>query len=113
MRCPCGAEVEPGKEKCAQCQALEAKVQVLTPEEKQQFQGVTIEQEGESIGKNPGSSGFNSGSRIYVKQVSFGSGTGLMVKLLVGAVIAALVVFIAMPVALLLLAVGFIWLILR
>lgn len=112
MRCTCGAEVEPGKEKCAQCQSLEAKVQLLTPEERQHFQGVTIDQEGESAEEHSGSSGFHSGSRIYVKQVSFGSGTSLIVKLLIGAAIASLVVFIAMPLALMLLAVGVIWLIL-
>ena len=52
MKCSfCGKELERGTQECPYCHcSIEAEVQVLRPEERDTFDGVTIEQDGNAEG---------------------------------------------------------------
>ena len=87
---------------------------MLRPDERDDFNGLTIQQGGESENatgfkeETPGNYEYRSegpGHRVYVRQVSFGSHMGFLTKLLIVAVILFLV-FVALPVALIVLAVS-------
>lgn len=115
MRCPeCNAEIADVGSDCEKCGYKAASVKVLRPDERDDFQGLTIQQGDGSSGQTPyvdgqsGSYEYRSegpGHRVYVRQVSFGSKPfGFLTKLIVIAVILFLV-FIALPVALVLMAV--------
>ena len=115
MKCPkCGAEMETDASICSRCAAETSEVKVLRPDERDDFNGLTIQQGGESDnatgfrGETPGNYEYRSegpGHRVYVRQVSFGSHMGFLTKLLILAVILFLV-FVALPVALIVLAVS-------
>ncbi len=114
MRCAhCGAELRPGEQQCSNCCQTETAVQVLTPEEKRQFQGVTLEQEGETeTGSCYKDGNSQSDRRIYVRQINL-TGTGLLTKLFFGAILAVLI-FIVLPITLFFAFAGIvIWLLLR
>ena len=127
MRCSqCNEEMEQASTVCSRCGHEAAEVKVLRPDERDGFQGLTIQQ-GEDpspgSGSQTGSSGNyeyrseNAGQRVYVRQVSFGSGSsgafGFLSKLIVLAVILFLV-FVALPVALVLMAAfSLVWWLLR
>ena len=115
MRCPeCNAEIANVGSDCEKCGYKAAPVKVLRPDERDDFQGLTIQQGGESPGQAPYTDGQSGnyeyrsegpGHRVYVRQVSFGSKPfGFLTKLIVIAVI-LFFVFIALPVALVLMAV--------
>ena len=115
MRCPeCNAEIANVGSDCEKCGYKAAPVKVLRPDERDDFQGLTIQQGGESPGQAPyadrqsGNYEYRSegpGHRVYVRQVSFGSKPfGFLTKLIVAALI-LFFVFIALPVALVLMAV--------
>lgn len=55
MKCSfCGKELERGTQECPYCHcSIEAEVQVLRPEERDTFDGVTIEQDGNAGRRNP------------------------------------------------------------
>ena len=105
MQCPkCKAEQPAQQDRCSQCGYQDVPVQVLTPNERENFQGMTIQDE--EPRQNP---------RIYVRQVHIGSSglTGLLLKLFLLAAV-LIVVFVFLPMALLLLAAGALgWFILK
>ena len=115
MRCPkCGGEMETDSSICSRCAAETGEVKVLRPDERDDFNGLTIQQGGESENatgfkeETPGNYEYRSegpGHRVYVRQVSFGSHMGFLTKLLIVAVILFLV-FVAFPIALIVLAVS-------
>ena len=115
MRCPeCNEEIANIGSDCEKCGHKAVEVKVLRPDERDDFQGLTIQQGGGPAGESlytagqSGSYEYRSegpGHRVYVRQVSFGSKPfGFLTKLIVIAVILFLV-FIALPVALVLMAV--------
>ena len=108
----CGADTEPGQDICINCRQ-KPEVTVLPPEERENFAGLTIEQDPDR--KDYHQSGPNhSHPHVFVRQFSFRSTKGhLLLKLLIGAVFLVIVIF-ALPVALIFLAFFIInWLFLR
>lgn len=107
MKCiACGAEIQPDKQLCALCMELEHKVQVLTPEEKQDFSGITIEQDqGKQTNEYDDYLDNDEKQRIYVRHVNFNMGqTGIVTKIILGIIFAGLLV-IALPIAILVLSI--------
>lgn len=116
MRCPkCNAEMEDGREVCSRCGCEAApEVKVLRPEERDGFQGLTLRQDGTEEDRSryredrSGDYEYRNegpGHRVYVRQVSFGSGSsGWLTKLLMAAIVLFLL-FVALPAALILMAV--------
>lgn len=107
MKCiACGAEIQPDEQLCAVCIELEHKVQVLTPEEKQDFSGITIEQD--HRGQTNEYDDYldnDEKQRIYVRHVNFSMGqTGIVTKIILGIIFAGLLI-IALPIALLALSI--------
>ena len=108
----CGAETNPGEDTCINCRR-QSEVTVLSPDERENFHGLTIEQDqngkeyhrSETNGPNP---------RVFVRQFSFGSAKGsLFLKLLLGAAF-LVIIMLALPIALIFLAFFIInWLFLR
>ena len=100
MKCPtCGREIAPPDKECPDCAAREAQVKVLTPAERENFQGVTLDSgpTGERAGE--GSYSYESKGphhRVYVRRVSFGGKTSPWTKLVILAVI-GVVVFVILP----------------
>ena len=93
----CGALVQDGEEKCSNCRSIENQVKVLSLEEKQRFDGITLEQDSKEQGhyeyeKN------NTNHKIYSKQISL-NGTSLFTKIMIGIIVAVMLV-IALPIAL-------------
>ncbi len=110
----CGAETKPGEDICNNCRR-HPEVTVLSPGERENFQGLTIEQD--QNGKDydhPAGNESNPRPRVFVRQFNFGSGKGsLLLKLLLGAVFLVVIVL-ALPLALIFLAFFIInWLFLR
>jgi len=105
MQCPkCNAELPAQQARCSQCGYQDVPVQVLTPNERENFQGMTIQDE-EPRPK----------PRIYVRQVHIGSvgPLGFLLKLFLLATV-LIVVFVFLPMALLLLAAGVLgWFVLK
>ncbi len=120
MQCSkCGHELDQ-EGRCSFCGAAEdEKVHVMSPEEKTRYNGITIEETPEQSGQQyRQSKQERTGPGIFIKHIDLGSLTGgnwamkLAVLLLVAAVVAFLV-FIALPVALIGIAIGaVVWLIL-
>ena len=116
MRCPkCGASLDTDSSICSRCAAETVEVKVLRPDERDEFNGLTIQQGGEAEHttefreETPGNYEYRNegpGHRVYVRQVSFGSQSmGFLTKLLIVAVI-LFFIFVALPVALIVLAVS-------
>lgn len=116
MRCPkCGAAMDTDSSICSRCAEETVEVKVLRPDERDDFNGLTIQQGGEADNttgfreETPGNHEYRSegpGHRVYVRQVSFGSQSmGFLTKLLIVAVI-LFFIFVALPVALIVLAVS-------
>jgi RNA polymerase subunit RPABC4/transcription elongation factor Spt4 len=101
MRCEqCGAEVDATGKTCPECGHSVGMVEILTPEEREGFQGLTIE--------TPGSGGARQDDYSYeyhepqtgvdVRKFNFNTGHGnLLNRILVGLVIAG-VFFLALPI---------------
>ena len=117
MRCPkCGGESDEVGSVCKRCAVREPEIKVLSPDERDDFNGLTIQQGNE---REPGpdypqwpadsSREYHSegpGHRVYVRQVSFGSqSTGILTKLVVAAVVLFLL-FVALPLALIIMVVS-------
>lgn len=110
MQCPkCGGEAE-ANGFCKKCVGGEPEIKVLNPEERDNFNGLTIQQgnerePGPDYPQWPSDSNHEyrsegPGHRVYVRQVSFGSqSTSLLTKLLIAAVMIFLL-FVALPIAL-------------
>lgn len=105
----CGAELLEGQE-CPYCKNA---VRKLTPEENKSFDGVTIDQEAGKTGfeANDAQRGRTSNRYVYINMGFRNS--GFLTKLLIGAFLAGLIVFIALPVAMVALAGVVLWLIFR
>ena len=102
----CGAEIEADEQECSKCIEMGNKVQVLTLEEKQHFNGITVEQdEGEEQGEDQyGDSRAHQGNQqMYSKQFSISS-TSLLTKLFLGIILAG-VIFVALPVAIVIISI--------
>jgi len=115
MRCPTFNEEMDGENStCSRCSGDAAEVKVLPPDERDDFKGLTIQQ-GEDATTGSGDRGSASGNyeyhsegpghRVYVRQVSFGSQPfGFLTKLVIAAMI-LFFIFVALPVALVLMVV--------
>ena len=125
MRCSkCGGELD-AEGFCQSCTAGEPEIKVLSPDERDDFHGLTLQQgddpykqqehfqsEGQAGNYEYRSEG--PGHRVYVRQVSWGSqSTSLLTKLAIAAVILFLL-FVALPIALVIVAVSSVlWWLLR
>ena len=99
---------------CNRCSGKAAEVKVLRPDERDDFRGLTILQDSGSTAEpenregSPGNYEYRSegpGHRVYVRQVSFGSQPfGFLTKLVIAAMI-LFFIFVALPVALLLMVI--------
>lgn len=105
----CGAKLLEGQE-CLKCKNA---VRVLTPEENKSFGGITIDQDVSGNGYRETSSkgGSSSDRRIYITVSSHNY--GLLTKLFIGAILAGLIMFIALPVAMLALGGVVLWIVFR
>ena len=116
QRCSkCAAEIEEGKNCCPDCGNQCSAVQILTPQEREQFHGVTI-QDAETLRDSYSEYGSDeTRQRVYVRHVQIDSTgpTGFLVKVIFLAIV-LLFVFIFLPMALLLVAAGLLgWFLLR
>ncbi|MBP2628668.1 MAG: hypothetical protein H6Q68_3379 [Firmicutes bacterium] len=93
----CGAGVEADEQQCSKCREMENKVQVLTLEERQYFNGITLEQDQPEEGRHYEYQDSNVKQQMYSRQFNISS-TGFLTKLLLGVILAGLV-FIALPIA--------------
>lgn len=97
----CGYSLAEGETSCSNCGKPVSPISVLSPDERESFDGITIDQEG------AGRSGRNdrpNQQRVYVRQVHFGGNntlSGLLSLLAIGFVV-AVILFFAVPAVLLL-----------
>lgn len=127
MQCPdCKEELRPEETHCSRCGREVVEVKVLRPEERDNFRGMTLSQGEETTTRSEGWTGREGnyeyrsegpGHRVYVRQVSFGSGGvkpfGFLTKLLIAALVLFLL-FVALPLALLVAAVfSLVWWLMR
>lgn len=94
----CGANVEGDEQECSDCREIESNVQVLSAEERQHFNGITLEQDVREEKNDEWYERNNANQRVYVKQFSMGN-TNLLTKIVIGIILVGLVV-IALPIAL-------------
>ncbi len=124
MRCPkCNEEMDGVENLCRRCAGETSEVQVLRPDERDDFKGLTIQQ-GPDASNQTGYQETDAdnfeyrsegpGHRVYVRQVSFGSQPfGFLTKLALAAMI-LFFIFVALPVALVMMAVfSIIWWLVR
>lgn len=96
----CGAEIQSDTGQCSKCKKIESNVQVLTPEEKRDFGGITIEQDPEKGTEEQYTyQGYNANQRIYVKHINVGKPIGLFTKMILGIIFVGLII-VALPIAL-------------
>ncbi len=107
MKCfQCGFEMDDAAASCPNCGAEQGKVQILPPEERENFQGLTIEAERGPAGDDD-YRGEGPRRRVYVHRVDLGSTPGgLFLKLIIAGVLLFLVIM-ALPLALLVIGVIF------
>ena len=108
MKCSfCGKELERGTQECPYCHcSIEAEVQVLRPEERDTFDGVTIEQDGNAEGGTRVED-MRTERRAYeqIRVHSFGCGSGILMTLLIlGGILA--IFFFLLPTFLIFAAIG-------
>lgn len=114
MKCSfCGKELERGTQECPYCHCrIEAEVQVLRPEERDTFDGVTIEQDG-STENGARMEDASTEHRAYeqntggpqIRVHSFGCGSGILMTLLIlGGILA--IFFFLLPTFLIFAAIG-------
>lgn len=114
MKCSfCGKELERGTQECPYCHCrIEAEVQVLRPEERDTFDGVTIEQDGstengarmEEASTERRAYEQNTGGQ-QIRVHSFGCGSGILMTLLIlGGILA--IFFFLLPTFLIFAAIG-------
>jgi ribosomal protein L40E len=96
MQCAkCGREIGPQATECPYC-ASKGEVRVLSREERENFDGVTLGDES-SAGGDYTYESQGARNRVYVRQVNFGSGgTSIWTKLAIVAVI-GLLLFVVLP----------------
>lgn len=110
----CGNQLNPGETNCPICRHSIDEVEVLTPEEKNNFQGMTIEAIDNDEKDRYRDEHRTGQQKIYFKQTHLNlSGTSLLTKLVIAAFV-VFMVFIALPILLLILSLVLIgWLLLR
>lgn len=110
MKCPhCGRETAPHEAGCPHCRENEAQVKVLTPAERENFQGVTLDDGPADDERRDRYESGGQRQRVYVRQVSFGGKSSLLTKLVILAVV-GVVVFIILPMFFLFFAAaGLVW----
>jgi RNA polymerase subunit RPABC4/transcription elongation factor Spt4 len=120
MRCErCQTEFDNDSKVCPECGHSVGTVEVLSPEEREDFRGLTIESPGP---KEKPSAGYSyeyqdSGKGVYVRRFNFNAGKAeLLNRILVGLIVVGLL-FLAFPMLFMFLAVmvigGFLSLLLR
>ncbi|MDR7867438.1 MAG: hypothetical protein RIN56_11515 [Sporomusaceae bacterium] len=109
MKCPtCGRDTASHETGCPYCRDSEAQVKVLTPAERENFQGVTLD-DGPEDERRDRYDNAGQRQRVYVRHVSFGGKSSLLTKLVLLAVV-AVVVFVVLPMFFLFFAaVGLVW----
>lgn len=101
MRCcpECGKERDASVEKCPYCEQ-ELQITVLSPQERETFQGVTINQDtDEGREENYQYTGYGPNHRVHIRHVHVSGGSfwsKLLIALTIMAFLAALV-FVALP----------------
>ena len=104
----CGAHLNPDQQICPDCQH-NSTVTVLSPEERESFNGLTIQ----DIAGNDQSQEHNSNPHVYVRHFSFGTTHGnWLIRLLVGAIFLLVIIF-ALPIVLISLAIFIIFFIIN
>ncbi len=98
----CGFQLENEEQQCPVCKGTESNVQVLTRKERQEFDGITLEQE-ETQDASAGYTYHATGQRQYRKSFTIAP-TSLFTKVVVGIIFAALLVLV-LPVALFLIGI--------
>lgn len=109
MRCAnCGREIEPPANEC-RCCADGGQVRELTPEERENFQGVTLSEE-PAAGRDYTYESRGPHHRVYIRRMSFGGGrTSIWTKLVILAVL-GLLAFVVLPMFFLFFAIaGVVW----
>jgi uncharacterized membrane protein len=105
MQCnTCGTELDERNGTCPRCHIKSGKVQILSPEERENFNGITIEQDNGNKRTDQSGSSFR---KVFVFQLA---SVGAMLKLIIsGLLLIAVTLF--FPLSLLLIAIlGFNWL---
>jgi hypothetical protein len=101
MRCErCGAEIHDAGKTCPECGHSFREVEVLTPEEREGFQGITIESPGSRRERDEDYSYeyHDPEKRVYVRRFNLNTGPGgLLNRILTGLIIAG-VLFLAFPI---------------
>lgn len=102
MRCDqCQAEIGAESQRCPHCGAEQPTVEVLSPEERENFQGLTIETE--SPGREQRSEGYSGDEYfdprrgVYVRRFSFGESQNNWLSRIVIGLIVIGVLFLAFP----------------
>ncbi len=97
MECnKCGRQLSETETDCPYCKAESQPVHILTPEERQDFKGVTIEQDSDNRYSDTQyeRSQYSANERIFVRQVKFNSlSGGWFSKLVWGVILAGIVMF--------------------
>lgn len=100
----CGFQLENEEQQCPACKGTESNVQVLTRKKRQEFDGITLEQEEtQDASASAGYTYHASGQRQYSKSFTIAP-TSLFTKVVVGIIFAALLVLV-LPVALFLIGI--------
>jgi hypothetical protein len=97
MRCyKCGTEIETENGSCPNCgERLDgSEVEVLPPEERDEFQGITIEQNPQTSGERGYYEYHDPHKGVYVRQINLSGKGGWLSRILVGLIIFALIFFI-------------------
>lgn len=117
MRCEkCNREIDEVIGKCSFCdETITENIRVLTPEEKSHYQGVTIDTNNETNEERSRYDHAKPNQKIYVRKIDFNGSnwiTRIAIFVLLAA-IAAFLLFVAVPVALIGIGVGVVvWLVL-
>ena len=111
MNCSiCGSERQAGEEHCEICNAKENKVKVLTSEENQYFDGITVEQDFDQRAKSHESYQKEyRDARIYTTEFKI-IPTSFLTKLVIGiilAMMAAVLFFVALPIVMVVIGIAF------
>jgi hypothetical protein len=101
MRCEqCGTEFSDDCRVCPECSHSLSEVEILTPEEREDFQGITIENPGHEAERQDDYTYEYHGPHkgVYVRGFNFNFGKGgLLNRILVGLIVAG-VLFLAAPI---------------
>ncbi len=110
MKCPtCGRETAPHETGCQYCREGDGQVKVLTPAERENFQGITLD---DGPAQEDSRYRYERGGprqRVYVRHFSLGGKSSLVTKLVLLAVV-GVVVFVVLPMFFLFFAAaGLVW----